>query len=705
MTINKGMRISRRQIMILFATSVWLIVTTAGCQPAPEVREVDDAALRSADADAGNWITYGRTYSEQRFSPLRQIDEQSVGRLGLAWSLDLSTLRGLEATSLVRDGVLYTTGAWSFVYAVDARTGRLLWTYDPEVPKDHAKFVCCDVVNRGPALYRGRVYVGTLDGRLVAVDAKRGTLVWEIQTTPKDGPYAITGAPRIAKGRVIIGNAGSEYAVRGSVSAYDADTGKLVWRTYTVPGDPSKPFESEAMRRAAATWSGEWWKAGGGGSAWDPIVYDPDLDLVFFGTGNGAPWYPDLRSQGTGDNLYVSSIIAVRAGSGEQVWHYQTTPGDSWDYDATQPLMLADLTIDGRPRRVIMQANKNGFFYVLDRETGQLISARTFTPITWATGIDAKGRPIEVSAARQLKDATIVTPHPEGGHNWNPMSFNPTTGLVYFPVVDAAFMHAVDRQSPVNVRFVTIGLDVRYRGPVLEKWLAMKSSGSLVAWDPVAQREVWRVEHPDPQSGGTLSTAGNLVFQGRADGKFRAYRATDGKVLWEFDTGIGIAAGPMTYTVGDTQYVAVLAGWGGPSVLQNGPLGSGKVAPGHLLAFALGGSATLPRYQQPAKPVPMPTTQIAATPKEIEDGHILYDTFCSSCHGGNVASSALVPDLRYATATTHGLFEQIVRDGAKAKTGMPSFADDLTSAQVRMIQAYVLERARQSAEAAAATKR
>jgi quinohemoprotein ethanol dehydrogenase len=675
-------------------TAALCLVVIIGCARS---HEVDDAALRAADADSANWITYGRTYSEQRFSHLKQIDENNVNRLGLAWSFDLGTKRGLEATPLVKDGVLYTTSAWSIVYAMDARTGQLSWKYDPGVPKDHAKFVCCDVVNRGVALYRGRVYLGALDGRLIALDAKTGAVTWEVQTTPKGAPYAITGAPRIAQGLVLIGNTGSEYAVRGYVSAYDAETGKLAWRTYTVPGDPSKPFESEAMRRAAATWSGPWWKAGGGGSPWDAIVYDPELDLVFVGTGNGAPWYDRLRSKG--DNLYISSIIALRAESGEQVWHYQTTPGDNWDYDATQPLMLATLKIEGRPRRVLMQANKNGFFYVLDRETGSLISARPFADLNWATGVDSNGRPVENAAIRQLDDATIVAPSTEGGHNWHPISFNPATGLVYLAVLNATSIHAVTQDWLIDLHDQTTGADRAYRGPVSEQWRKMKTNGRLVAWDPVAQREAWHVDLPDPKSGGTLTTAGNLVFQGQANGTLSAYRATDGKMLWEFNAEVGIAAPPMTYEVDGIQYVAVLAGWGGPMVLGNRPVGRGNVGPGRLLSFSLGGSAKLPPYEREIRPVPMPTFRVRASPAEIEQGRVLFATFCSRCHGGDVVSGGSVPDLRYADASTQTVFEQIVRGGMRRQSGMPSFSEDLTSAQVRLIQAYVLDRSRESARA------
>jgi quinohemoprotein ethanol dehydrogenase len=687
---------SHRKLAALTASVLAIaLLGLAGCARS-RVTVVDDGALKAADADASNWITYGRTYSEQRFSQLQQVNEQTVSRLGLAWSFDLATLRGLEATPLVQDGVLYTTSAWSLVYAFDARTGHLLWQYDPHVPKDHSKFVCCDVVNRGAALYRGRVYVGTLDGRLIALDAKTGTVVWDVQTTPKDGPYAITGAPRIAKGRVIIGNAGAEYAVRGYVSAYDAETGNLVWKTYTVPGDPSKPFESDALRKAAATWSGEWWKAGGGGTAWDAIVYDPETEFVFFGTGNGSPWYDRLRSKG--DNLYIASIVALRADTGEQVWAYQTTPGDNWDYDATQPLMLATLSIEGQQRHVLMQANKNGFFYELDPATGKLISARPYAEMNWATGIDANGRPIENAAVRALKDATIVKPSSAGAHNWHPLSFNPATGLVYMGILDATSIQAVTADWKINMHDQTTGLDRGYLGPVRKQWLAFKPSGKLVAWDPAAQREAWHVDLPDPGSGGTLSTAGNLVFQGRADGKLQAYRATDGKLLWEFDTGIGIMAPPMTYQADGTQYVAVVAGWGGPEVLGNRATGKGKVAPGKLLSFSLGGTATLPPYEHATQPVPMPTFHLTASRPEIEKGRVLFATFCARCHGAEVASSGLVPDLRYATAGTHEKFEEIVRGGALRELGMPSFSEDVTSAQVRLIQAYVLDRARVSAQ-------
>ncbi len=533
------------------------LIVLAGCGSTAPTLAIDDARLREADSDTANWLTHGRTYSEQRFSPLNQITEQNVSRLGLVWSRELDTTRGLEATPLVLDGVIYTTGPWSVVYALDARTGDLLWTYDPKVSRARARVICCDVVNRGLALYRGKVYVGTLDGRLIAIDVKSGMPVWETVTVDQAKPYSITGAPRIAKGMVVIGNGGADMGVRGYVSAYDAETGKMIWRTYTVPGDPSLGFESEALKRAAETWRGRWWEGGGGGTVWDAIVYDPALDYVYVGAGNGAPWYRDLRSPGGGDNLYLSSILALRADDGQVVWHFQTTPGDHWDYTATQPLILADLQIAGRQRKVIMQAPKNGFFYVLDRETGQFISGKAFANITWAKGIDAEtGRPIESERAYAGMGAVLVSPDPIGAHNWYPMAFNPTTGLVYVPVRDGTtVLHRPDAMWRPRPWQWNLGDTPRYEGPLLAEWEASPApTGRLIAWDPVRQRAAWQVNHPVLESGGVLTTAGNLVFQGRSDGLVVAYRATDGTKLWEFDAGTGIMAPPVAYLVDGMEY-------------------------------------------------------------------------------------------------------------------------------------------------------
>jgi PQQ-dependent dehydrogenase (methanol/ethanol family) len=689
-----------QQTMIRWAAIPLLLSSAVGCQSRADGERIDHEWLRLADSDSANWLMYGRTYEEQRFSPLRQIDEHNVDGLGLVWSRELGTRRGLEATPLVVDGIIYTTGSWSVVYAIDATTGDMRWTYDPHVPRAHARVYCCDVVNRGAAFYRGRVYVGTLDGRLVAIDAGSGSLVWETPTTDASLPYSITGAPRIANGMVLIGNGGAEMGVRGYVSAYGAEQGELLWRTYTVPGDPAAGFESEAMRAAAATWTGRWWEGGGGGTAWDAIVYDPDLDLVYVGTGNGSPWYRAIRSPGGGDNLYLSSIIALRARDGEHVWHFQTTPGDNWDYTATAPLMLADLEIAGRLRKVIMQAPKNGFFYVLDRETGVFISAQPFSDITWATGVDPlTGRPIESPTAYDGMNPVLVSPDPTGAHSWHPMAYHPQTGLVYFGVRDGTtFLHRPDSAWRPQRTQRNEGIDRRYAGPLLRAWQAAPPpSGRLVAWDPIQQAPRWQVDHPVLMSGGVLTTAGGLVFQGRSDGILVAYRATDGTQLWEYDAGTGIMAPPVTYMVDDVQYLTLMVGWGGDMGLINPPsLGATKPGLGRILTFALGGTATLDAPPLVRGSLSTTADTLTASAAMIEEGRQLYAAFCFSCHGVDAVAGAL-PDLRYATPQVHQQFEAIVLGGARAALGMPSFGDLLSPMQASAIQAYVLDRARAAA--------
>jgi quinohemoprotein ethanol dehydrogenase len=681
----------RLSLPLLFATSLFL--TLGACRSSNTSRGTDDGA---------DWSTHGRTYDEQRFSPLKQINEQNVSKLGLVWNRELGATRGLEATPLVANGVIYTTGEWSVVYAIDAHTGQLRWTFDPQVPRARARTICCDVVNRGVALYHGKVYVGTLDGRLIALDAKTGNPVWDVVTVDQSKPYSITGAPRIAKGMVLIGNAGSEFGVRGYVSAYDAETGKLVWRTFTVPGDPSRGFETKALETAANTWHGEWWVAGGGGSPWDTIVYDPEFDLVYTGTANGIAWYRALRSPGGGDNLYLASILALRASDGELVWHFQTTPGENWDFDATQPLMLADLDIGGRMRKVIMQASKNGFFYVLDRKTGEFISAKPFVNITWATGIDPKtGRPIESATAYAGLEPVLVSPDSGGAHNWYPMAFHPATGLVYLPAREGTSrLHVPDAGWKFNPRRDNMGIDRSYEGPLLAKLQSSPPpTGRLIAWNPVEQREVWHVTHPVVESGGVLATAGNLVFQGRADGIFIAYRATDGAKLWEFDAGTGIMAPPATYLVDGVQYVTLMVGWGGTAGLVNPP-GMGPIKPGfgRILTFAIGGTSQLEVPPFGHREPPAPRIRMNASQESVREGKFLYASFCYRCHGVDAVAGAGIPDLRYSTAQVHQQFASIVLGGARASRGMPSFSDLLTRDQVRTIQAYVLSRAAASTE-------
>lgn len=665
---------------------------------------INEARIVGADSEPGNWLAHGRTYDEQRFSPLDQINDGTVAKLGLAWSWDTGTTRGLEATPIVVDGVMFTSGAWSVVWAHDARTGQLLWTYDPQVPREWGKFACCDVVNRGVAAWEGKIFVGTIDGRLVALDAATGKPIWDVQTTDRERPYTITGAPRVVKGKVIIGNGGAELGVRGYFSAYDANTGEMAWRFYTVPGDPSQPFEGKHLEAAAKTWiGGKWWEVGGGGTTWDSMAYDPELNLLYVGVGNGSPWNRFIRSPGGGDNLYLSSIVAVNPDSGELVWHYQTTPGDSWDYTAVQHMILADLEIEGAVRKVIMQAPKNGFFYVLDRTNGEFISAEAYVPINWATHVDPEtGRPVETPEARYADRATVIKPAPYGGHNWHPMAFNPKAGLVYIPALDIPFAFAQDNAFKHHPGEWNTGTDMKQTIPtknpdeMVTNLQAVK--GHLSAWDPVTQKEVWRVQHAMSWNGGVLTTAGNLVFQGRADGKFAAYTADKGALVWEFPAQVGIIAAPVTYSIDGEQYVSVVAGWGGAYALASGvPRHRDNVmTEGRILTFKLGASAALPDARVAFMEIPEPP-ELAATLEQIAEGETLYHTYCATCHGpGVISSGGGTPDLRYSTAAVHSSWDAIVRQGAYVGKGMASFGHVLDESRSTAVHAYVISQAKAS---------
>jgi quinohemoprotein ethanol dehydrogenase len=659
---------------------------------------IDGARIEKADSEPGNWLSNGRTYSEQRFSPLSKIDKTNVAKLGLGWWHDMQSTRGLEATPIVVDGVMYLTGTWSIVHALDARTGKALWTYDPAVPAKWGRYACCDVVNRGVAVWKGKVYVGTLDGRLVALDAGTGKPVWSVQTFDQSKPYTITGAPRVVKGKVIIGNGGAEYGVRGYVTAYDAETGTQAWRFYTVPGDPSKPFEHPEMKEAAKTWKGgEWWKIGGGGTAWDGMAYDPELNLLYVGTGNGSPWIRELRSPGGGDNLYLSSILALDADTGRLKWHYQTTPGDTWDFTATQPIMLADLKIDGKARKVLMQAPKNGFFYVLDRATGELLSAKAYTELNWALGVDMKtGRPIE-NAELDYSDGKekVIKPAPPGGHNWHPMSFNPKTGLVYIPVHSWGFPYKYDTHhsyKPVP-GWWNLGVDLDRLTELTAYADHEKLSGYLVAWDPVKAEPRWTVEFPGARNGGTLTTAGDLVFMGAADGTFSAFDAASGERVWSVQTGVGIIAAPVTYELDGEQYVSVLAGYGGGVIAgQYDPASAiaKYLNEGRLLTFKIGGGPVpQPTPRDTSFPEPPPLTASAET---IEKGAKAYGRVCMFCHGAGAISSLVVPDLRRISDETRDHLEDIVLHGAYEGRGMPNFSDLLNADDVAAIRAYLIKR-------------
>ncbi|HLQ79042.1 MAG TPA: PQQ-dependent dehydrogenase, methanol/ethanol family [Terriglobia bacterium] len=563
-------------------------------------QRIDDAALNGAGKQRGDWPTYGLDYAETRYSPLNQINADNADRLARAWSVEIGVGGGgQEATPLAANGVLYSITNWSVAFAVDARSGKELWRWDPRV--DHVidavqtDRVCCGAVNRGVALYNGKVIVPVLDGRLAALDAATGNVLWEVRATPYDQPYTLTMAPRIVKNKIIIGGAGGEFFVRGYVSAFDVETGKELWRFYTVPGDPSKPFENDAMRRAAATWSGDWWKLGGGGSIWDGLSYDPDLDLIYVGTGNGTPWPEELRHSKGLDNLYICSILAIKPDTGQLAWHYQAVPGDSWDYDSVQQLTLADMTIGGRVRKVIMQANKDGFFYVLDRATGEFISAAPFARVSWASGFDPKtGRPIINPEARYETKPVRVAP--SSAHSWAPMAFNPNTGLIYLPATpDGSFVYAVNRDfvptpglpAVVRVGVATGGAANAIEPPSIGPATIAGQRGVLLAWDPVLQKERWRADGGGGTGGGALTTAGNLVFQVRQDGHLLAYRADNGAKVLDVQTELGAGMGPpITYLVDGKQYVAFMGNPGGGAA--RGAAAPATPAAPKLLSFTLG---------------------------------------------------------------------------------------------------------------------
>lgn len=683
---------------VLLGTLICLIVVPTLQARVPETTGVTGARIIQADKEPGNWLSHGRTYDEQRYSPLTQIHADNVSELGLAWFFDTAHHRGLEATPIVVDGVMYISGLWSRVYALDARSGEQLWLYDPQVPRETtARKACCDAVNRGVAVWEDKVYVGTLDGRLVALDSQSGQVEWSVQTVDPEQAYTITGAPRVVKGKVLIGNGGAEYGVRGYLSAYDAHTGELAWRFYTVPGNPEDGFENEAMRMAADTWTGEWWTLGGGGTVWDSMAYDPELDLLYVGVGNGSPWNRHLRSPDGGDNLFLASIVALRPDTGEYVWHYQVVPAETWDYTATQHMILADLEIQGEVRKVLMQAPKSGFFMVIDRTDGELISAEPFVEVNWASHYDlSSGRPVENPGMDYRDGKALVKPTSGGAHNWQPMAFNPETGLVYIPAMDAPMSFEGASEMRVESGLRNRGIIDEGAPPgnalfhdILRDKIAF---GYLLAWDPVRQQEAWRIPQPVLWNGGVLTTAGNLVIQGTGDREFAIYRADTGEQLWSFTAQNGIIAPPVTYTVDGEQYITVLAGWGGAYGLMSGFKPPPGAAKSRVLTFKLNGQAQLPPL--PPEPAPeAPPPRLTIDRERLDRGADLYHKYCAFCHGVLAVSGSGIIDLRYLPSQFHDNFDLIVRQGAMARLGMPAFGDVLNEQDVEDIHAYVIDRA------------
>jgi len=653
-------------------------------------------------ANAGHWMSYGRDYSEQRYSPLKQINVDNVGQLGLAWYADLAERGGsYETTPIVVDGRIFVTAPWSKLYAFDAKTGKALWKYDPKVPGEWAVKLCCGIVNRGAAVWQGKVIWGTLDGRLIAVDAKSGRKVWEVQATDPSLHLSITGAPRIADGRIFIGEAGSEFHQRGYLAAYDAENGKELWRWWAVPGDPSKGFEQPELEWAAKTWNGEWWKTGGGGTPWDAITYDPVTDLVYVGTGNGAPWPAEIRSPGGGDNLFTASIVAVEAKTGKYRWHYQATPEDSFDFDNTQQIVTADLVIDGEKKHVLMQAAKNGVFYVLEAATGKVLEASLFVPTAnWMTGFDANFRPILNPDANygKIGKGFHVVPSAGGAHSWHPMAFSPDTGFMYIPTTYGSFPLVAEAGAKMGNQLLSINVARRPDAPPPK----LDGAGSyLLAWDPVNMKEVWKQPLGSARSG-VMATAGNLVFQGSAATRggdsapaqarpsFSAFRADTGERVWTTDTQANIVGGSASYSINGEQYIAVVAA-------GQGGFGGSYWAPNYarLLVYKLGGKATLPEAVVYTPPPLIPPDEFGDQAL-LAQGQSKYNEHCSTCHGNDGRVTSVFPDLRYAGALhSPDAFKAIVIDGAMQANGMVSFSKVLTPQDAEAIRAYVVRLAHQ----------
>jgi len=705
------------------------LLSVIGCDQQPSVNksvgskagQITTERLLNIDAEPGAWLTGGRDYQQSYSSPLKSINKENVQQLGFAWQYDLDTTQGFESTPTVVDGVMFSSGPKGAVYALDAKTGKPRWNFEPEIDPAIMRKACCGPVNRGVAVWQGSVYVASLDGYLYALNADTGAVNWKVDTiTERDRGYSITGAPYIANEVVVIGNSGAEFDARGYVTAYDVKTGEQRWRFFTVPGNPDNGFEHPEMETAAKTWDpNSLWQLGLGGTVWDSMAYDPILNLLYIGTGNAVPYPRKLRSPSGGDNLFLSSILAINPDNGQLVWYYQTTPGDQWDYTATQKMILADLDIEGQKRQVLMQAPKNGFFYVLDRKTGELLSAEPYVQVTWASHIDkATGKPVETGQGDYSGTPKMVFPSIYGGHSWQPMAFNIETGLVYIPTIeDAAIFsmpekpfayqkgglnHGVEIFSPIRGPY---GLDAdgANRLPPIETLAEGQPDytmrGFLRAWDPVKQRLVWEVETSGQWagnffatwSGGVMTTAGGLVFQGRLTGELVILDAKSGEVLHSIDVGTDMMAAPMTYSINGEQYVAIMAGNPKPIFAPNSA--SDKYGSrGRIVAFKLGGGEVPKRAEvqrDDNADFAMPPITQRGTVAQSATGAALFQRNCAQCHTNK--GDGRVPDLRKMSQSTHEEFMDIVLKGTRVDRGMGNFSDLLSSVEAEAIHTYLID--------------
>jgi len=742
--VNCKLPYLRPLLIAAFSAMLW------GCgqssAPPPKAEEparvpppgwIDPERISAIVNEPGAWLTGGRDYQQSYYSPLQQINRDNVTRLGFAWQYEIDTEHGFEATPIMVDGVMYSSGPGGAAYAVNAATGAEIWKFTPQVDTEFMRKACCGVVNRGVAVWRGKVYVGSLDGYLYALNASDGSVAWKVDTlTDRARGYTITGAPYIAGDLVVIGNAGAEFDARGYITAYDSASGEQRWRFFIVPGDPKLGFEHPELEIAAKTWDpNSLWEVGLGGTVWDAMAYDPELNLLYVGTGNAAPYPRKLRSPSGGDNLFLASILALNPDDGRMVWYYQTTPADNWDFTATMKMILADLEIAGEKRHVIMQAPKNGFFYVLDRATGELISAEPYVRVTWASHVDKQtGKPVETGQGEYFYGPKLVFPSPAGGHNWQPMAFNPETGLVYIPVIEAGTFWIMPEEPfeyqkgglnstsiyifPMRGEWGLDGTAARRLPPLAELTAGQPDTtlrGFIRAWDPVKQKLAWEVETSGQwagelfatwNGGGLMTTAGGLVFQGRGSGEFVALDAATGKQLHSIDTGTSMMAGPMTYTVAGEQYVAIMAGMGGAAGQEYVP---GTAAykygnKGRIIAFKLGGGEVpkRPELDHASADVPLPPVERRGTPEQLKLGADLYVRNCTKCHASMDGRSAGIPDLSRLSAEAHQNFDDVMLKGTLADKGMGNFSNLLSAQEVDAIHDYLIELAWRNYEAAQA---
>ena len=665
-----------------------LLIGAAVAPPSPRL----DPTVTAADSPGP-----GRDGSEDHFAPMKQINEANVGKLSLAWHYQLPP--GFSpSTPVEAEGKLFITTGLSHIRAFDAKSGKLLWEYDAKVGDVVSDPIHLGWGNKGLAYWNGRVLIVTADGRVIALDAKAGKPLWEQREYASTELRYTLGAPRVFDGKVIVGHGGADISpIRGFVTAYDAMTGKRLWRFYTIPSDPSKPPENKADEVMRPTWKGDWYPKGAGGTAWNAFSYDPELNLIYLGVGNGYPYARTLRSPGGGDNLFLASIVAVKADTGEYVWHYQVCPGEQWDCTATMDMSLADLTIDGKPRKVLIQAPKNGFVYVIDRATGQFISAEKFAKVTWADHIDpATGRPVENPGIRyenQPNKLFEMWPGPQGAHSWPPQAFSPQTGLLYIPTIEMGAM--VGPAKPGMGLLSNLGAFM-----VPDADLPGSRKSYLKAWDPATQKEVWRVDLPGDWPGGVLATAGGLVFEGRIDGRLIAYDARTGKQVWSFKAQSPIVGAPISYTLGGKQYISVLTGNGSQGA---GLLGTGNAAfrtdyrlPRHVLTFALGGTDRLPAYTPPPQ-VPPADPSFKPDQALIAKGGMAFGmNGCLVCHGTNAVGGGAAPDLRFSPMILSAdAMKAVVKGGALKANGMPVFSQ-IGDEDLEAIRTYLRFRATQA---------